>query len=100
MATTPVRVSLDRSFESLCDEFRRQLAKKCFYELASVVQALRPWKDLVRDLLEGPVTGVNLHSYQTTLRMRHWYLNQVEKQLQLNIRSSIIQCMLMRAIFI
>jgi hypothetical protein len=62
MAITPVRVSLDRSFESLCDEFRGQLAKKSFYELASVVQALGPWKDLVRDLLEGPVSQVNLHS--------------------------------------
>jgi hypothetical protein len=61
MAITPVCVSLERSFESLCNEFRDRLNKKNFYELASVIQGLRPWKDLINTSL-GPVTAADLHS--------------------------------------
>jgi len=61
MAIIPVCVSLERSFESLCNEFREQWEKKNFYELTSVIQGLRPWKDLIHTSV-GPVTAAHLHT--------------------------------------
>jgi hypothetical protein len=61
MAIETVEASLEANFEELVERFGDKLDGKAFYELSSVVQGLRPWKDLFYETI-GRVSNVNLHS--------------------------------------
>lgn len=61
MAIETVEASLEANFEELVARFGEKLNGKVFYELSSVVQGLRPWKELFYETI-GRVNNVNLHS--------------------------------------
>lgn len=61
MAIETVETSLEMSFEELVTKFGEKLDDKLFYELSSVLQGLRPSKDVFHETI-GPVHKANLHS--------------------------------------